>query len=278
MYKLEEALKAWEEAGKYGSYEDRVATGRLWMPYFSYISEKCAGKKYTPNANVLDVAEYFGASGLLDGTKSFLDIGCGVGNYSLTMAQKAGKVTAIDVNPDCLKVLNKRAAELGLDNITTVDKSWEYFDTDEQFDVSFSAMCPAICNMTDIEKIEKMTKDTVAILTVGRGSYEKCRMELMKGLKVVRPGGMVTEALHYYNVLYLSGRRPEIKNWTTFSESSDSVEDMIEKYVIYLKIFGINASESLPYLQEFFTKRAVNGIVSDECLMNYSMVLWHPKK
>lgn len=51
------------------------------------------------------------------------DIGCGNGFYTLLMAEKvgpAGKVYAVDIQPEMLQLLGKRAKAAGLDNIVPV--------------------------------------------------------------------------------------------------------------------------------------------------------------
>lgn len=56
---------------------------------------------------------------------SILDIGCGPGNISLPLAEKARNVTAVDFSTDMLELLRKRAAAAGLENITSRHCSWE---------------------------------------------------------------------------------------------------------------------------------------------------------
>jgi ubiquinone/menaquinone biosynthesis C-methylase UbiE len=62
------------------------------------------------------------------------DIGCGSGGPTLTLAQHLdGHIKAIDLFPDFLEILNRRAADLGVaDKITTVTQSMEDLSFDQQ--------------------------------------------------------------------------------------------------------------------------------------------------
>jgi len=56
---------------------------------------------------------------------SVLDIGCGPGTLALPIAARTRWVTAIDFSENMLKILHKRTAEQGLNNISTHRLSWE---------------------------------------------------------------------------------------------------------------------------------------------------------
>jgi len=58
------------------------------------------------------------------GGQSVLDVGCGVGNLTLPLAQRARTVTALDVSEPMLAYLRKNAAEAGLKNIEIKQLDW----------------------------------------------------------------------------------------------------------------------------------------------------------
>lgn len=274
MYSLEESTAYWNDAGRYGSRDERIARGKLWLPYYSYIAKGSIGKPYSASEQALRVADYMLREGIIDCRDTLLDIGAGMGNYSIELARHCSSVTALDMNNDCLNALKYRASQCSLSNIRCINAPWEEYQDAEKYDVTFSAMCPAICNQEELLRLERMTRRTACILTVTRGSYEKCRMELMRRLELKNPGGMVTEALHYYNVLYLMGRQPNVGCWSERFQTTASVETLIDRYAVYLKIFGVDEAESVPLMREFFAEKAVNGMVEDECQMNYALVYW----
>ncbi len=66
------------------------------------------------------------------------DIGCGNGGQTITLAQYTGaQITAVDLFPQSLNVLNKKSLELGLqNNIKTVEASMNKLPFEkEEFDI-----------------------------------------------------------------------------------------------------------------------------------------------
>lgn len=61
----------------------------------------------------------------LDSSFSVLDIGSGPGTLALPIAKRVRKVTAIDFSKGMLSVLNQHAKDEKLENITTIQCSWE---------------------------------------------------------------------------------------------------------------------------------------------------------
>jgi SAM-dependent methyltransferase len=54
-----------------------------------------------------------------------LDIGCGPGTLAIALAEKAGRVTALDISEQMLNRLKTHADTHGLDNIQYVNSSWQ---------------------------------------------------------------------------------------------------------------------------------------------------------
>ena len=90
------------------------------------------------------------------------DLGCGTGAQTFTLARHInGHITAVDIFPEFLEELNRRAEELGLqDKITTIEASMEELPFgDEEFDLIWSE--GAIYNMgfeTGLKKWRKFLK------------------------------------------------------------------------------------------------------------------------
>ena len=274
MYTLDESIAYWGDAGRFGSKDERIARGKLWLPYYSHLAKDAIGKPYSASEQATRVVDFMLRENIISAGDTLLDIGAGMGNYSVELARLCSSVTALDMNKDCLDALKYRASQCSLSNIHCINAPWEEYREGEKFDITFSAMCPAICNQEELLRLESMTRHTACILTVTRGSYEKCRMELMRRLPLKKPGGMVTEALHYYNVLYLMGRQPNVECWSEHFQTTASVEKLIDRYAVYLKIFGIDEAESVPLMRDFFAEKAVDGMVEDECQMNYALIYW----
>lgn len=274
MYSLENALEMWDKAGKYGSPEERTARSKQWEPYYSYLAECQTGEVYCPSEQAVGLVEFLIRENILRIGDCVLDIGAGMGSFALEFAKRCSKVSALDINNTCLKVLTERAEQLGLQNIRIVPEPWETYRATGKFDITFSAMCPAICNKEELLRLESMTRRTACLYTVTRGSYEKHRMELMKLFPNRQPAGMVSEALHYYNVLYLMGRQPNIKTWSKYFEYKVAEIEYVKRYSTYLQVFGIGDDESVPKLKDYFKHHSQDGAINETCQMNTALIYW----
>lgn len=279
MLTLEEAIRNWEEAGRHGTREERIARGKKWLPYYAYLAEK----QDPEQCPIPETAREFVAALLADGAvrpgDRVLDIGAGVGNYALEFARQGCCVTALDASPECLEVLGARAEKWGLSHrIERIQGAWEEFIPAGKFDVTFSAMCPAICDMAELERMEAITSRLCCLITVTRGSYDKHRKAMMARLNIRPQGGMTTEALHYMNVLYLSGRQFQMKSMSVHSFRRVSAETVLAQYPIYFGIFGVEKSRSLPFLESYLRENAKDGFLDDESQMNLAMLYWDVQK
>jgi hypothetical protein len=177
-----------------------------------------------------------------------------------------------------LGILERQANLLELTNIACVTKMWENFTPGEKYSLTFSSMCPAICDYDELLKMEAMTTDACCLLTVTRGSYDLHRKKLIELLDV-RPVGMVPEALRYYELLYLMGRQPDVRNYSARYESRYSVATAVERNAVYFKIFGLPEDETRPKLREYFESVAADdGFVRDETRLNTALICWRPER
>ena len=77
---------------------------------------------YPDRAQKLHIDQVMSLLGISDG-KSVADIGAGSGWFTTVAAKQVGptgKVLAVDINPEAIAYINKRAQEEGLSNITTI--------------------------------------------------------------------------------------------------------------------------------------------------------------
>lgn len=274
MYTLENCEKLWEEAGQHGTVAERIARTEKWFPYYRYLARSAATAPLPAGDAPSPFVAYLLREGVLSPECSVLDIGAGMGGYALEFGRFCRSVTALEPCGDCLALLSARAERSGLGNITAVEAPWEEYRTGERFDVTFSAMCPAICNVDELRRMEAMTRETCCLIAVTRGSCDKHRKAMMAELGVKPQGGMTTEAIHYINALYLMGRQPSVKCFTSRHISRIPREKVLEQYAVYFSIFGIKEEESLDYLRGYLDRNAKGGFLEDESLLHQALIYW----
>ena len=275
MYTLESCEQLWDEAGQHGSPKERVERARAWLPYYSYISEPFKNMPFALSENDESFPAFLIREGLVRRDDRVLDIGAGMGGDSLRFAAHGAKVTALELSGDCLDVLRHRADCLDLNGIENVQMPWEEFEPTDRYDVSYSSLCPAICNAEELRRMERMTKRLCCLATVMRGSYDKNRKAMMAELGI-QPRGMVTELIHYFNALYLMGRQVNVRTRTLRSEYGIPCEKLMEQYPIYFKIFGVPEGKSKAFLEDYLSRHAENGLLHEESVIHMALLWWKP--
>ena len=269
---LEECAAAWEAAGGHGTKEERIARNARWIPFYSYVAQGQLQSSAGPDLHAKEVAQILKDAGVLESCGTLLDLGCGTGGFSLAFAQQGMQVTAVDMDHPSLLVLSNRAKANGL-GIETQQAMWEQYDPETKFNVVFSSMCPAICDYRELLRFEGMGSKYGCLIAVSRGSYDKHRKRLIQELDA-KLTGMTTEAMWYYNILYLMGRQPNVWNFTRHFEHQAPIEKLVEQNKVYFQIFGISPEESEPKLRAYYKRHAIDGIVPDESHINTQLIWW----
>lgn len=106
---------------------------------------------------------------LLHPDDTLLDVGAGSGRFALLLAQSVKQVTALDLSPDMLAILERRAAAGDISNIQPLCGSWE--DTPvEPHDVVLAAW--SLYRQRDIlASLQKLIDTTRRTLIIVDGDY-----------------------------------------------------------------------------------------------------------
>ncbi len=185
-----------------------------------------------------------------------LDIGAGPGSLSIPLSKRVAHITAVEPSNGMISVLHENIRERGIENITTVHKSWEDLDIaelDGPYDViiaSYSLHVPDIKKA--IEKIQAVSEGSVYIFWfAGETSWD-------------RYYGDIWPALHnedycpspkcdvLYNVLYNMGIYPNVSVFPLGHDSVfSSVDEAIEHYRPHYRIKTPGQED---ILREYFKK------------------------
>lgn len=76
-------------------------------------------RKNSSNERVEQVVELLLSRQALDEKSEVLDIGCGVGKYTIEFAKKSKKVTGLDISPKMIEFSKKNTLEHGISNVGT---------------------------------------------------------------------------------------------------------------------------------------------------------------
>jgi SAM-dependent methyltransferase len=271
---LESCTDAWKRAGNHGGKQERIERNLRWMRYYAYVCEHQPHADASVDSHAANAVNTLFRQGFLTPQSAVLDIGSGTGTYALAFASRCAEVTALDMESSSLKMLGGHAAQLGLKNIICEESMWENYRPNRTFAFVFSSMCPAICDYDELLRMESLSECACGVIAVTRGSCDLHRKHLMELFHVRPTAGMTTEALWYYETLYLAGRQPNVQSWSAHYEYAAPVEEACRRNEVYFEIFGIPAEKSRPVLQEYFASQAAGGLVRDETHLNTALVSW----
>jgi SAM-dependent methyltransferase len=271
---LDACAEAWKRAGNHGAKADRIARNLRWMRYYAQINDPTRPDEAEIDPHAAEVVDLLFRQGLLTPESSVLDIGSGSGTYALAFAARGCEVTAMDMDPNALRILRAHAEQLHLDNVQCVEQMWEDILPEKHYSFVFTSMCPAICDYDELLRMQALSEHACGIVAVTRGSFDRHRKRLMELLDVHPTGGMTTEALWYYEALYLSGKQPNVQSYSAHYEYEIPIEEACRRNEIYFEIFDIPAEASRPSLRDYFASQAKDGMVPDETQLNTALISW----
>ena len=272
---LTELCRDWENQYHYGSVARRAQREALWVPYYSMVYRGQAEQPFSLPEEPGSVTKVLLEEEVLTRETDALEIGCGGGALALDLARYCRSVTALDPNPEAIRLVSARCATAGSSNVRPILASWNEQMPTDRYSLVISAMCPAVCNLEALTAMEAAGK-VCALVTVMRGSYDKYRSKMMQELGL-RPEGMITEAQMYLDLLQALGRKPKVWTESIHSIRQTSLEELLTQFPTYFAIFGIQPVESERYLRDFFARHQEGGVLQDETRMNRALILWYPQ-
>ncbi len=142
------------------------------------------------------------------GCETFLDVGCGVGNISLLVANRFKSVYALDFSKVMLKEVENEAKKRDIDNIKTIHLSWEdSWDIVPNADIILASRSMEVNDMRDaLEKLNKKANKRVYLTYKVGGSFISDDILKFIGKKINKK----PDFIYTVNILYQMGIMPKI--------------------------------------------------------------------
>ena len=163
-----------------------------------------------------------------------LDVCCGTGPLTVWLARRAKKVIALDYGRDMLAHVKRKAAELGLGNIETVQGNWHTMEPGTDFpkcDIAVTRHSPA---QGDILKFSRCAEKYCYSLwncaePRARGQEETVsrfiKSEDRENNIGVRPNGRLYGFNVHFNLLYDMGANPTVNYVENVTEITAGTEE-----------------------------------------------------
>ena len=132
--------------------------------------------------------------------ESLLDVGCGVGNLSLKLADKLKEINCLDYSLGMLEILEKNAKEKSITNINTINKSWyDDWETVPKTDIVIASRSMEVANMKEaLVKLNNQAKKRVYLSYKVGGSFLADEiLEVMQKEIIKKP-----DYIYLVNILY----------------------------------------------------------------------------
>jgi SAM-dependent methyltransferase len=144
----------------------------------------------------------------LEGARTALDIGCGVGNLAIPLARRLRKVTALDFSREMLRRLLANARRAGVSNIEMFLLSWT--DSWKGVPPADVVICSRAMSVEDLkaalEKMNRQARRRCYLTLHAGGSYlGKDVMDLLDRPLEPRP-----DYIYAVNILYQMGLRARV--------------------------------------------------------------------
>ncbi len=222
------------------------------------------------------VIGYMAREQVLKPGDSVLEVGCGTGQYTLPMARAADRVTGLDVSGGMLDRMMKEAARQGADNVRPVCSAWEQFESEEKYDLVFSAFCPAVNDPPGLFKMERFSSRSCCFLTgggIGQPAFIYELMELLTG-RTYPP--VNTDDFFSFNVLYEAGRKPSVRSFSYLMPPGKDKGYGIEHAVLYFDMLLGPDPARKDVIIDYFASHPEEEDDEEERERSLYAVCWHP--
>ncbi len=213
----------------------------------------------------------------LDSNDSVLDIGCGNGVITIPLAQKAIKVTAMDISSKMLEILKKNAKNSDLNNINTCNRRIEDVTEEDVGKHDVVVASRSLNGVSDIgkelEKINNIAKKSVYLTLWGADNR---RFEREMAQLLGRESHRHPDYIYVYNILHDLGIYANVEMLESNTRNYYSnVEEALDR--LRWRIGDLNKDEESilrEYLEENMIKTTDGTITYSNGKADWVLIWW----
>jgi len=260
--------RLWQNARQDKSWKSKTAGD--WDRRAASFAQRTAGSVYADT--FIDLLQP-------SSSWSVLDVGSGPGTIAIPLAKRVERITALDFSPAMLSILDQKAREEGITNITTCNLSW---NDDWQrhgivpHDVVLASRSLSVPDLRDaLERLTRYAKKTAVVTDrVGHGPFDP---DAFKAVGRVLDTG--PDYIYTINLLYQMGIRAKV-DFINLDNSSThaTLDEALESYTwMFHRLTAAEKKRLKKYVQSITTS-AHNGTVAlnRKDITTWAFISWKP--
>ena len=209
----------------------------------------------------------------LDGINSSLDVGCGVGNLSLKLANNLDEVFCLDYSSGMLGILEQNAKEQNLKNIKTINKSWyDSWEDVPKADLVIASRSMEVKDMKEalLKLNEKANKKVVISFKKGGTFVSDEILDVLQKEVIKKP-----DYIYVLNILYSLGINASV-NFVQ-SEGRSTIYTSKEKFVESIKwSLGELSNTDIKSLEDYYENIDLSSKQESE-YVQWAVISWDKK-
>lgn len=269
----------WKAAWKYADENRKKATGDEQGNDWKKLWDK-QSKRYAMSFESLlnerrMIVDFFISQGILKNGDSILDIGCGTGSFVIPFLERGFIVTALDSSDQMLAEMKSTIQKMNLTQPEYINEKFQDYKDDRKFDIVIAAFTPAVKSADLLFKMEKISNNYCILLASYDQNMFAARNQLYEMVFKKPHNSIGYNAFFPLNLLYTSGRMPNLKMYEIDEDKQNPLDEQIEYYLEYFKTLGKDDSKTKKIVTNYFTERSLNGVVHNKFKKRTAVIWWN---
>lgn len=207
-----------------------------------------------------------------------LDVGCGVGIYSIALSQKVRSVTGVDFSSKMLANGKKIIEKSGIKNVFLEEMDWKETELQSRemkgcYDLVFAHNTPAICSYDTFEKLNDASRRFCAVCTPIR-MIEPIMQKVQEMAGICEEDDCDSNLSYMLEILLHKGYMPKLQYEKQIWPMNQTYEDALSFYLGRMKKTK-ELNESATTAIEVYLKSLVkDGVISDNIDATVATIYW----
>lgn len=215
---------------------------------------------------------------MLDKSFEVLDVGCGVGIYSIALSEKVHSVTGMDISPKMLANGKKIIEESEIKNVSLEPADWNTVDLESRgmkgrYDLVFAHNTPAICDYNTFEKLNDASRRFCAVCNPIR-MIEPVMQKINEMAGVGEGDSCDSNFSYMLDLLLHKGLMPKISYERQAWPMNQSYEDACAFYLNRVRMLKELSESETAEIEEYLKSLLKDGIISDQIDTTVATIYW----